>query len=263
MYRAVHAGPIGIIISTAVKRAEAAVIVVPTAVFLTMLPGILYYDLAFDMQRSFSMEVLLCLLPPSAAVMVMRSLCTMEALHSPLTWSTQAVVSNTPIHVYCAVLVFDFFLYCLVAEIYTWSEFRPQKRSFITPTGAATVSDTDLPQSHSHSRIEGRSVGGIPVLGFPLHIATSSTHYGVGVDPEVPCAHPDRSSSIHTSRMMDNTGLRVVSVSKSYETFDGSIVDVLMDVSADLMVGSVTSLLGSNGAGKMICLSVMGSCTCH
>jgi hypothetical protein len=114
------------------KKAEAAVIVVPTVVFLTMLPGMLYYDLAFDMQRSFTVEVLLCLLPPSAAVMTVRLLCTMEALHSPLTWSTNAVVSNTPLRVYGAMLVLDFFLYFIIAEIFTWAEFRPQKRAYIT-----------------------------------------------------------------------------------------------------------------------------------
>jgi hypothetical protein len=37
--------PISIIVSLLVKRAETAVIVVPTVIFLGLLPGLLYYDL--------------------------------------------------------------------------------------------------------------------------------------------------------------------------------------------------------------------------
>jgi hypothetical protein len=39
---------------------------------LPSISGLLYVDLAFDVQRSVWVEILMCLLPPSAAALVLR-----------------------------------------------------------------------------------------------------------------------------------------------------------------------------------------------
>jgi hypothetical protein len=49
--------PIAIIISLIVKRAETAVIAVPTVIFLGLLPGLLYYDLVGLNPRLVSLVV--------------------------------------------------------------------------------------------------------------------------------------------------------------------------------------------------------------
>ena len=59
-------------LGTLITKAEALVVAVPTFVFVAMLPGLLYVDLAFDVQRSVGVELLLCLSPPSAAALVLR-----------------------------------------------------------------------------------------------------------------------------------------------------------------------------------------------
>ena len=65
-------GPIAMILGAIVRRADTLVVVVPIAVFITMLPGLLYFDLAFDLQRSMLLELVLCTLPPSAVALALR-----------------------------------------------------------------------------------------------------------------------------------------------------------------------------------------------
>ena len=64
--------PLAMGLGTLITKAEALVVAVPTFVFVAMLPGLLYVDLAFDVQRSVGVELLLCLSPPSAAALVLR-----------------------------------------------------------------------------------------------------------------------------------------------------------------------------------------------
>ena len=111
-------GPLAIALGCVIKRADALVVTVPTFVFITMLPGLLYVDLAFDVQRSVWVEVLMCLLPPSAAALVLREVCALEALNISADWNYPAPISRTPVFVYTLVLLFDCILYCALAAVF-------------------------------------------------------------------------------------------------------------------------------------------------
>ena len=102
-------------LGTIITKAEALVVAVPTFVFVAMLPGLLYVDLAFDVQRSVGVELLLSLSPPSAAALVLREVCSLEALAIAATWRTPAPISQTPLYAYSLVLLLDFVVYLLIA----------------------------------------------------------------------------------------------------------------------------------------------------
>ena len=102
-------------LGTIITKAEALVVAVPTFVFVAMLPGLLYVDLAFDVQRSVGVELLLSLSPPSAAALVLREVCSLEALAIAAAWRTPAPISQTPLYAYSLVLLLDFVVYLLIA----------------------------------------------------------------------------------------------------------------------------------------------------
>lgn len=110
--------PLSIILGTVVKQADALVIAIPVMVFITLLPGMLYIDLAFDSQRSIWFECLLCLLPSSATALVLREVFGCEALFTSAAWWTvanQATITRTPLAVFILMIVFDCVLYSVLA----------------------------------------------------------------------------------------------------------------------------------------------------
>ena len=109
-----------IIMSRLIEATDLLVVAIPIMTFVTMLPGLLYFELAFDVQRSFLFELLLCLLPSSAMVLTLRMLCSVESIgghHSNLSLFTQAPISKTPVLTYLFMLTFDIIIYTWFAII--------------------------------------------------------------------------------------------------------------------------------------------------
>lgn len=117
--------PIAVTLTILVKQSDSVVVIIPTVVFVLMLPGLLYFDMAFDEQRTITTELLLCLSPPSAAAIVIRQLCSLESLGHGMKWTTLSPVANTPLFSYTYMLLFDIILYTIfmiaVSEIVAYS----------------------------------------------------------------------------------------------------------------------------------------------
>lgn len=69
------------------KRSESIILVIPSLVYVFMLPGFLYFDLAFDIQRSIFVELLMSTLPPSAIALLLRHVFSHEAIGIAVTWT--------------------------------------------------------------------------------------------------------------------------------------------------------------------------------
>ena len=100
-----------------IRNADAVVVAIPLLVFILMLPGLLYFELAFDVQKSMALELLMCLFPSCAVALVLRLVCAAEAMDLGISWSYESAVSKTPVFAYLLILLFDIFLYSGIAFI--------------------------------------------------------------------------------------------------------------------------------------------------
>lgn len=107
--------PLVIIFATISKKSDSIAITFIPMIFLLMIPGMLYFDLAFDVQRNIVIELFLCLLPPSAIAMIIRQVCAIEALGVNVTWTTLMIVSNCPLYYYVLILVFDTIIFGIMS----------------------------------------------------------------------------------------------------------------------------------------------------
>lgn len=267
-------GSMAVVISSFTKNIETAVVLVPTTVFLMTLPGIVYYDLAFDVQRTVLIECILCVLPPSACVLILRSVCTMEALSSPLLLSTTSLVSHVPLFVHVGILTMDVVLFYALAVLCTDYQFQLQVKLHITQQ------DVMRNNFFSWSR---KSVGGerdsfcrgifALVTGIWQYIMTSNRGRTSSTDCELSGTvdththehqhwlHHQQSQyyqheTAHYapsgcgSKPKPTVGLVVSDVSKSFISTEKECqIEVLRHIHAHLHAGSVTTLLGSNGGG--------------
>ena len=83
----------------------------PAIVFGTMLPGLLYFELAFEIYRSVCVELALWLFPASSTALLLRTVCAYEAINVGVMWTTKAPISGTSMYVYVLMLMFDLLLY--------------------------------------------------------------------------------------------------------------------------------------------------------
>ena len=268
------------------KNADTLVVAVPTVVFVTLLPGLLYFELAFDIQRSMYNELALCLLPASAAALLLRTVCGYEAINAGVTWTTRAAISNTPMYAYVLMLVLDVVLYsalCFAVTIQT--ERRPLKQitaekdmenegsgccrskaggcpsrfccvssmyHYLTSLYASTV----MPPSSSHAHLTAEQAEQAEQQPL-LHTSHSSPprHTIKSADHTVR-SNPIGHSYLPANAATKNAALKVRSVSKQYASGASNVV-VLSDINANLCENSVTLLLGSNGAGKTTLMKVL------
>lgn len=104
-------GPLALIVGRFVPQPESLVVEVPLLIFILMLPGLLYEDLIFDVQRSMSVELFICLLPPSGIAMILRKIFYSESMNIKASLSMTMPVSHTPLQYFYAVLGIDVLLY--------------------------------------------------------------------------------------------------------------------------------------------------------
>lgn len=101
---------IALFLGEIVQSADTVTIAVPTIVFISLLPGAVYSDVTFDCNKSFVTEMLLCLLPPSAAALSLRQAFRIEALSIAADWNYPAHISRTPLYAYSVMLAITFAL---------------------------------------------------------------------------------------------------------------------------------------------------------
>ena len=270
---------LAVVISSLTKNVETAVVLVPTSVFLLTLPGMVYYDLAFDVQRTVFMECVLCLLPPSACVLILRSLCTMESLSLPLLLSTKSLVSNVPVVVHLGILALNGWLFYGLALLCSNYQFQLRRKRFATQQEAHCINSPE-PDRGGGSDDQCRFFAW--VTGIWQFIMTSSgsrstyTDASNNSDYELVATadrsveqaqHPQHSQQYpygmtasipHLSRR-PTVGLVVSDISKSFISTEKECqVEVLSHIQAQLHTGCVTTLLGSNGGGKTTLLRILG-----
>jgi hypothetical protein len=192
-------------------------------------------------QRAPHVEMMLCLLPPSAGLMIIKLLCSLEAYHTPLLWTTTAVVSNVPLYSYTLVLIFDFFLYYLIALFFAWNQFRIKEKLFLRRHDPSNSSESHHLYTLPHRSFLSQNWLNTTKLGIPFKFQHFTESYSPipGEDLEN-VLRKGNSSEGDTSL----TAVLVSSLCKSYEMTEGSPIEVLRNVCGELTKGSITTLLG-------------------
>lgn len=121
--------PISGMLGMVVRQADTVVLLVPLCAFVCLLPGLMYSTLAFDIQRTFFYEAVLCLgNPVSACALVLLLIFRFESLQSELTTWTPAPTSGTPIIAYIALQAVS--VVALVAiwlGLQSWRDYRRRR----------------------------------------------------------------------------------------------------------------------------------------
>lgn len=110
--------PCSILIGELLQSPDQITFALPLLVFVAMLPGALYFDLAFEIQRTSSVELILSLSPPSAMALALRNLCRLESLHMAGGWHTTSPISEVPYYYYSLMLLLDNLFYSLALVVY-------------------------------------------------------------------------------------------------------------------------------------------------
>ena len=159
---------------------------------------------ALDAQRSVFIELSLCLSPPSAVALVLRTICSSEALNDGTKWNSRSVQAGTAVYCYTMMLVLDLALYTLVCGLFinatlnqTYIEVQPSE-----------LSDSDYCDDR-----------------WNIHLSN------------VCKSHPP--------------------VEEIEATIEDSAGSVLLNIQGDLNTGTVTCLMGDNGAGKSSLLRII------
>ena len=227
-----------------ISKPDKLVLTIPTMAFITAIPGLLYFELAFDVQRSTLNECIICLLPSSALALLLRNLCGQEALQAALTMDSKADVSNTKMEMYLYMLLFDFCIYtaCAVEAMRRCDNKRLQVQ----------WKHREDAYRLEHQERENESLPGIQkvfqaAFGFlsnnstSLHSQTSINNYGSVLQEEVLASDKD-------------IALSCKDISMSYSP---ELPPVLDKISARLYQSQVTILMGSNGAGKTTLMQIL------
>jgi hypothetical protein len=219
------------------------------------LPGILYYDLAFDIQRTMQFECLLSMLPPSAAVIILRSVCTMESLSLPLLITTTSLVSNVPIYFHMLALCLDCLLYYILALICSSFQYKLPRKQFITPNDM--LRNNHLQYMYSHDYFNDW-LSNILQYIWPHRSDNNNCHNSFQYEViENNNEVNDKSFKHHSDEM--SVGLVISDVSKSFVSTENEyLINVLHHIRATLFSGCVTTLLGSNGGGKTTLMRILG-----
>lgn len=236
-------GPIAMIMGLLIGRPDALIIAVPTIVFVLMLPGMLYVDLAFDIQRSVYLELVICLLPPSAAAIIIRQVIGLESLHISAVWDYPAPISKTPLYYYTLMLLVDIALYTYLSLYLIDRKLSLAVFTSFAPSGVREA-------SHNNASC---CKWLYDCLYWFVKLWRGQTAY-----TSLPVEH-DSSLNIETEVTHENLRdivMTIRNINKTYVTA-GVGVTVLSNFTSNLYKGCITCLLGSNGAGKTTLIKLL------
>jgi hypothetical protein len=171
--------------------------------------------------------------------MIIKLLCSFEAYHTPLLWTTTALVSNVPLYTYSLVLLFDFFLYYLIALLFAWHQFRLEEKLFLRIASPVPPAPHHRLALFSPQSFRAQNWFNFTKFGIPFRSSVSSQGYS-----EIPDEDEDVETSYQTDSERQSIALQISSLCKSYETIEGSPIEVLKNVNGVLKRGSITTLLG-------------------
>ena len=247
-------GSVAVLISSTAKSVETAVILVPTTTFLLALPGMVYYDLAFDIQRTKLIECGLAFLPPSAAIIILRTLCTMESLSLPTLLTTRSLVSHVPLFVHMCILLIDCVLYFCLSLVSTGYQFQIRSERYISQEEARRG---DYPLKvkgmwsccHESAKKMWQYIFARNSRALIPNIGNDSEFELVELgNSEARARCANHKSVCKNASDFEDIALVLHDVSKRYlSTEKESHIEVLSRINAVLIAGCVTTLLGSNG----------------
>jgi ABC-type multidrug transport system ATPase subunit len=283
--------PISIIIGLVLTNAQEIALATPTIVFVTLLPGMLYVDLAFDIQRHIWIEILMSLLPSSCIALLLRHVFDYEALGVAITWSYPAPISSTPTYIYILMLLFDNLLYGLLALSLVYyfepiknKQYVMQETSTQQTLWARTFQRIAIWSDKTVSYLLATWAAWRIYLTTYVSIHQSNELHRLitpnhSYDSLVELANitPGRRSrayseihqmiaSINSSKfpvhlhdedvLQESVAMTVDDIVKLFYP-NNRPIEILSQVSTKLFFGSVYSLLGSNGAGKTTFLRIL------
>lgn len=208
------------------RKPDSLILAVPAFTFISVLPGLLYYDLAYDTQRSFLIELLLSLLPPSGVAILLRLCFNNEAVGISVGWFHRAPVSNTPAWFFVLVLFCD-------SLFWFW-------------TCSLRINEEEG-RKQMHAVVVNRSL-----FSRVWHWTSSVLFSWLGRHGYTQVSDEFE----HTHFGNDTVAIEVSDVTKYYQTGSDSIC-VLDKINAQLSCRQITVLLGSNGAGKTTLMKIL------
>ena len=224
-----------------------------------MLPGLIYYDLAYDTQRSYAIEWIISLLPPSGAAILLRLCFSNEAVGIPVGWFHKAPVSNTTAISLIGFLWLNCIIWIGIAILYVNrrdSDTRMHQlrthtipttpTSTLTPT--TTTNTTTGPREFRNQTFRTRVDKAITYVWSLISRPSLKGYTKV----------PDQLHDEHTleSPLNTDSSIIVTNLTKHYHTGSESIC-VLDNINMELASHQVTVLLGSNGAGKTTLMRIL------
>lgn len=291
-------GPLSVYMTTMVKKPDTAVLCVPLLAFITCLPGLLYFEVAFDIQRHVFYECLLCLLfPASAVALVLRMCFASEALNRSISWYSTLPLSSLQMrHVLCF-LVLDVAL--LLLGLLVVYRHRPQAQYRIV-----TSNERQKPRQKPRQKrvgtvqpfqISRRRDGYDEIADVAVEEGDCESELDMNAVEETDqkvnrwsmlnCLQPfflfcccrrmtsfryTSMSSAHQDEEIDEAERDVdvyMDIRQVKKTYRASRTDddviVLSNIRASLIRDEVTVLLGSNGAGKTTLMKILAGMDTH
>lgn len=185
--------------------------------------------------------------------MILRMLCSMEAYHAPLLWTTKSIVADVSIYTYSFILIIDFFLYYLIAIFLGLHQHRLKEKISLYQTNIPKSSswgkffnENTLKNEHKNKNNNNNNLKNfqstnwinLTKIGIPYLLGRSKTNYS-----QIPDINFEVFSNI-SQNISSSVALFISSLCKSYETIEGNSVEVLKNLNGELKKGTITTLLG-------------------
>lgn len=247
--------PLFALLNMILKSSDAIVFVVPILTFVSLLPGLIYFDSAFDIQRSFYIEFFLCLLPPSGLSLILKLVFAHESLYMNSGFFSRAPISKSPIYFYLIMLMIDNVLYFIVLY-WVFNKLHPpifyqnsigysfQQSSASLPS--LQDSTTLFYEFNVFSRL--KSIFNQNIYQIIPDSVENESNMNLSVENDI-------SDNNNFDDIFKNEKIKISGLSK-FRKIQGNIIPVLSDLSSNLNDNIVTVLLGSNGAGKIILVNL-------
>jgi ABC-type glutathione transport system ATPase component len=186
--------------------------------------------------------------------MLLQFVANNEAMFSGIEWTSLSPVSGTPMYFFTVLLIVDVIMYSLLAA---WMI------NFTQSTVPVKFHNSDRTVQEESQSTSSSICSFLSACFYPLYKCCVLTLFKLGIVQDHGLYSPVSSvddlnarsiagestaSSIKCDVDDHNVYLKVRELCKEYST-RVQPVSVLSNVSADLVAGEITSLLGSNGAG--------------